>query len=302
VLIKRISANLLLSTATATILTTSLFSIVLLGFLFVPPFAYALTINGTNGNDVLEGTDDVDAIYGNDGNDRIKGYKGGDSLYGGRGDDIIYGGSGDDNIYAWYGDNYVSGGDGDDNIQATGNPAAFADQNNRIFGYAGADIITVNSAGATVRGGTGNDHIELTADSGTGNGFLVYGEWGNDYIRVFDNAATVYGGDGIDHLIGLGEAIHKLNGGNQNDWIEIHTDVASVARGGAGDDLLISTFVGSLYGEDGNDILESRNELASNKMYGGPGADEFRCYGEHDVVMDFSESDGDEILGECESE
>ena len=61
-----------------------------------------------------------------------------------------------------------------------------------------------------------------------------------------------------------------------------------------------STFEGVLRGEDGNDILESATELASNSMVGGPGADEFRCYGANDIVEDFDAAEGDTMLGTCE--
>jgi hypothetical protein len=51
----------------------------------------------------------------------------------------------------------------------------------------------------------------------------------------------------------------------------------------------------------GKNILESATELASNRMTGGSGADEFRCYGANDIVEDFDESEGDTMLGTCES-
>ena len=48
-------------------------------------------------------------------------------------------------------------------------------------------------------------------------------------------------------------------------------------------------------------MVESATELASNRMTGGNGADEFRCYGANDIVEDFDESEGDTMLGTCES-
>jgi Ca2+-binding RTX toxin-like protein len=99
----------------------------------------------------------------------------------------------------------------------------------------------------------------------------------------------------------VGEAVHRLSGGPDNDWLEISTDVPSIANGGDGDDYLKSTFEGELDGGDGDDILESATELASNRMTGGNGADEFRCYGANDIVEDFDADEGDTMLGTCES-
>ena len=111
----------------------------------------------------------------------------------------------------------------------------------------------------------------------------------------------MYGGSGNDHLVGVGEASHELFGGADNDWLEISTDIPSIARGGDGDDYIKSTFEGVLRGEDGNDILESATELASNIMVGRPGSDEFRCYGANDMVDDFDASEGDVMVGDCET-
>lgn len=268
----------------------------------VPIAAFAATINGTNRNDTLEGTDNADRIDGNGGNDKIYGYKGNDILYGGTGDDRIWGGSHNDRIYAWHGDNVVSGGEGSDRIWATGapdDPGSEGDYNT-LRGYGGNDAFIVRQAGATIYGGNGDDNIDAIADAGFG-GFLVYGEGGDDTVKAVDNAAQLHGGDGKDRLVATGEAVHRLWGDADDDYLEIDTDVGSIARGGSGDDYLLSVFEGNLYGEDGNDILESRSELAANNMYGGAGADEFRCNGAFDSVEDFDESEGNTITGECES-
>jgi hypothetical protein len=74
--------------------------------------------------------------------------------------------------------------------------------------------------------------------------------------------------------------------------------VASSAVDGLGDDYLLSTFEGILYGEDGDDILESRGEdIAANRMNGGEGADEFRYYGVQDDVEDLDGEEGNPDSG-----
>jgi len=65
------------------------------------------TINGTNGNDVLKGTDQGDTINGLDGDDVITAGDGFDVVNGGAGDDVIHGG-GDNDV--------LNGGDGADTI------------------------------------------------------------------------------------------------------------------------------------------------------------------------------------------
>jgi len=69
-------------------------------------FSYGdVTINGSDGNDIL---------WGNDGNDTINGESGNDHIVGGRGDDILNGGDGDDTIKGYDGDDLIIGGAGAD--------------------------------------------------------------------------------------------------------------------------------------------------------------------------------------------
>lgn len=76
--------------------------------------AMAAAISGTQGNDTLRGTRQVDQIYGLNGNDTLYGRARGDELYGGAGNDNLYGGSGADDIYGGSGqDNLFGGPDAD---------------------------------------------------------------------------------------------------------------------------------------------------------------------------------------------
>jgi Ca2+-binding RTX toxin-like protein/subtilisin-like proprotein convertase family protein len=69
-------------------------------------FTYGdVTINGSDGNDIL---------WGNDGNDIINGENGDDHIVGGRGDDILSGGDGNDIIKGYDGDDLIIGGKGAD--------------------------------------------------------------------------------------------------------------------------------------------------------------------------------------------
>jgi Ca2+-binding RTX toxin-like protein len=268
--------------------------------------ASAATITGTNGNDVLKGTDSRDTIRAR-GGDRVYAFKGNDLLYGGRGNDRIWGGSGNDQIYAWHGDNYVSGGEGRETIYATGGPTRpggpATDDYNRLYGYGGNDRFIIRQASATIYGGSGHDNVDVAADDlARSGGFRIYTGAGNDYVlAAADNGARVYGRPGNDKLISRGESHNYMFGDDGNDYIQIDHDSGTDAHGGPGNDHLVNVFEGRLHGEDGDDVLESRTESARNFMYGGPGADEFRCNGAFDSVEDYNPDEGDTIVGQCES-
>jgi Ca2+-binding RTX toxin-like protein len=76
--------------------------------------ALAAAISGTQGNDTLRGTRQVDQIYGLNGNDTLSGRARGDELYGGAGNDSLQGSSGADDIYGGSGQDDLFGGSGAD--------------------------------------------------------------------------------------------------------------------------------------------------------------------------------------------
>jgi RTX calcium-binding nonapeptide repeat (4 copies) len=209
-----------------------------------------------------------------------------------------------------HGNNYVSGGEGSDTIMATGainfpHSEEEGDNYNIIYGYGGRDkIIIVRDAGANINGGSDNDEIDARADAGFG-GFKVYAGDGDDKVLAVENAAVIYGGCGADTLEATGEVYHRVYGQLGNDRIRINTDNGSLGDRGAGNDYLLSVFEATLKGGSGDDILESRGQIAANTMYGGPGADEFRCHGGYnnddlysgsplgDSVQDYNKEKGD---------
>jgi uncharacterized protein len=74
------------------------------------------TIEGTNGDDVLRGTDGVDVIMGLGGKDTITGGNEKDVICGGAGDDSLAGGNGDDVLLGGFGVDRLSGDNGDDTL------------------------------------------------------------------------------------------------------------------------------------------------------------------------------------------
>ena len=71
-------------------------------------------INGTSGDDKLDGTREADALNGNAGNDRLSGGRGDDTLNGGSGNDRLSGGRGDDALIGGSGNDDMDGGSGND--------------------------------------------------------------------------------------------------------------------------------------------------------------------------------------------
>jgi Ca2+-binding RTX toxin-like protein len=236
--------------------------------------AFAATIRGNNRDNVLKETDRRDTIHGRGGHDTIYGYRGNDVLYGGRGDDRIWGGAHDDKIYAWHGSNVVTGGRGNDRIWATGSGEGDDIDYNILRGHDGNDRFIVRNSGFTIKGGPGNDNIDAAGDLGGGGpgGTYIYADAGNDYVRSADivngGVVEIDGGPGRDRLIATGEVSFDIFGLDGDDWLHISTFDESFAYGGAGNDYVLSTFIGELYGHEGDDVLESRGDLATNQMRG----------------------------------
>lgn len=84
------------------------------------------TIRGTNGDDVLGGTNGRDVIMGLGGNDVISGFNGDDVICGGAGNDVLSGDNGDDTLFGGLGDDRLDGDRGDD----------------RLVGGPGTDVLT----------------------------------------------------------------------------------------------------------------------------------------------------------------
>lgn len=126
--------------------------------------------NGSNGDDIFEGSDLNDTYNGRGGNDNILGRWGNDRLSGGPGFDAVFGSGGDDRL---------SGGPGDD----------------KLSGEGGRDVLT---------GGSGLDIFYYTAN---GN-FLPGAGHGIDIITDFDPRGR--DGDIITMLINYGFGVSNF--------------------------------------------------------------------------------------------
>jgi Ca2+-binding RTX toxin-like protein len=117
------------------------------------------TLRGTNGNDVIMGTNGSDRIRGRDGNDTICSKGGSDRVRGDDGNDWIDGGDSSDDIQGNDGNDTIRGGDGSD----------------LLLGSDGNDIMCAMGGSDLANGGDGNDKI----DGGSGTD-LINGQSGSD--------------------------------------------------------------------------------------------------------------------------
>jgi Ca2+-binding RTX toxin-like protein len=173
-------------------------------------------INGTEGDDYLDGGSGPDRIRGGRGKDVIFGWDGDDELFGDEEDDYLVGGIGNDRLYGGDGADELSGLDGDDVLR----------------GEAGADELSGGSGSDDIEGGDGDDQIE-------GDSFAssIYGD-GDDRIDGGQGKDDIHGGGGNDVLLG-GTENDYLRGGAGEDYLDA----------GAGDDYL-SGFGEESYGFD----------------------------------------------------
>ncbi len=195
------------------------------------------TIRGTNGDDILAGTDTANTVFGLPGNDDIVGTPKPDNLIGGQGNDIIRGlGSRD----------FIRGGAGNDTIYGgRGGDVLFGEKgNDTIYGEKGNDFISGGNGQDTIYGGKGNDLI-----SGGKGDDRLFGGKGNDVIYGDNGDDLIQGGQGNDVLTGgKGKDRFQLALNAGTDTITDFTvgeDVIELSKGLKFSDLQITQGVGA---------------------------------------------------------
>jgi len=102
-------------------------------------------IEGTAGDDRLEGTDQADQISGKGGNDRLEGEDGNDTLKGGAGNDRLEGDDGADQLNGSKGNDRLKGDDGNDTLTGGAGSDTFVfdveDGDDRITDFGSDDFI-----------------------------------------------------------------------------------------------------------------------------------------------------------------
>ena len=259
----------------------------------------ANTIFGAGGDDVINGDDDNDFLYGEDGDDTIHGDAGKDLIYGDldynyyfdltdgdesyTGNDHLYGDGGEDYIYGGAGDDEIEGGDDKDFLFGE-------EDNDTISGDGDDDYIEGGAGNDIVHGGAGNDIIyggirDEDSETGLSDNTVssgedeLYGDAGDDYILGGNDNDTIYGGDDNDSIFGE-DGEETIDGEDGNDYVE----------GGKDNDLI--------HGGDGNDIIygglrDVNSEEGSSDLSIASGDDEI--YGDEGNDTIFG-GDGDDYI------
>jgi Ca2+-binding RTX toxin-like protein len=170
---------------------------------------------GTEGNDVLNGSDESDFIDGRGGDDVLNGGAGSDQLFGRDGNDTLNGGSGSDQLIPGRGNDTIDGGDSSD----------FLD-----LGFDATVGAVVDLAAGTVTDGTGGVDAISNVENvyGTTAGDTIAGDAGGNQLHGFLGNDVLSGRGGADNVHGY-DGDDTLNGGTGSDYI----------TGGNGDDLFI---------------------------------------------------------------
>lgn len=240
-----------------------------------------MTIVGTLGNDILEGTPLSDIVLGLGGDDTLNGDDGDDLLNGGAGVDTMTGGLGDDTFYVDDAEDEVveTLGGGADTLYTRINYTLAADQEIErlwVWGTLGLTL-TGNDLGNVLFGGAGNDALNGGAGddvlSGGGGADIMTGGGGSDTYYV-DNVGDLVveasgGGSGdtilasIDYSLAPGQEIERLRvfgtagltlTGNERANVLIGGVAGDTLNGGMGDDLLNGRLgVDTMDGGAGND-------------------------------------------------
>lgn len=258
----------------------------------------------TTYNDRIENGAGADVADGGIGDDLISGQSGNDVLQGGDGDDMIFGGNAspvgptviytyddlgnrydtsgnllpeeNDILFGGAGADMIHGGAGNDQLDGgTQNDALIGGSGlDRLMGGAGDDSLAGGSQDDALHGGDGDD--ALTGGDGDD---AMFGDAGNDHLRGGDGADQMDGGAGDDVLNGgIGDDL--IEGGQGNDRLEGSTgnDVltdghgANSFDGGSGDDQLTGgTGIDTMIGGSGDDILSGAG--ARDVLKGGTGND-----------------------------
>jgi hypothetical protein len=236
-------------------------------------------IEGTDDDDALIGGTGDDWLFGKKGNDNIRGDAGVDKIDAGEGDDVIDGGAGNDIVDAGPGSDTVRGGDGNDTIDGH-------DDDDLLDGGAGEDDMDGGDGNDVLRGGAGNDRLAGGDEDDT-----IRGDGGADTLSGDDGSDTVSGGAGDDTLIG-GEGDDTLAGEAGNDRLDGGTE-NDMLRGGQGDDTILGglgddTLQGGpghdvLLGGDGTDLVDGG--LGHDWLTGGAGADVINASGGDDLIL-----------------
>lgn len=172
-----------------------------------------VTLNGTSGNDRLNGTEFADTLNGLAGNDTLDGKGGADRMNGGTGNDIFYVENAGDVVVEL-------SGQGLDSVRSTLASYTLAANVERLYlDGAGNQDGVGNTLANILNGNDGANYLR-----GLGGTDTINGGGGNDRLDGGDGTDTLVGGDGAD----------TLTGGAGRDRFDFNS-VAEIGLGGARD-------------------------------------------------------------------
>jgi Ca2+-binding RTX toxin-like protein len=179
---------------------------------------------GTDLNDILNGSAEVDFLYGYSGDDRLFGFEGNDFLDGGAGADRMAGGAGND-VYSVdsLGDRVIELADqGIDTVRATVDGYRLAN------GVENLEMLDIDGVLGTTAYGNGLDNV-ISAKNGNGYSYndVFFGGAGNDTLLGGTGSDRLNGGTGNDTLNGLADPFSRIRG---------FSDGFDVLTGGSGAD------------------------------------------------------------------
>lgn len=221
-------------------------------------YGRALLVSGNDGANHLIGTAFADTIAGGGGNDVLDGGEGADLISGELGADTLSGGAANDRLAGGDGSDTLNGDAGNDSLDG-------GVDNDLLYGGDGLDKLAGGTGSDQLSGGLGND--KLLGDDGDD---ALQGDAGNDWLDGGAGVDTVSGGDGLDRLFGGADA-DQLLGGLGNDQL-LGGDGNDTVQGDAGNDLLDGgTGADTLAGGLGDDryIVDDAGDVVSEKASEG---------------------------------
>lgn len=150
------------------------------------------TINGTNGRDILIGTDQFDHIRGLGGDDFISGGEGDDYIEGEDGNDVLFGGTGGDRLLGGSGNDALFGGDAADFLNG-------GEGSDALYGGAGLDSLFGGEGRDFLKGGPDQDVFEFFTAAEPPIGIFSPDSTfaSRDFVDDFEGAG-IADGDSID--------------------------------------------------------------------------------------------------------
>ena len=243
------------------------------------------TLNGSNGLDIIIGTDRNETINGNAGDDIIFAGAGNDTINGSSGADEMYGEDGDDEIYGGYGDDILIGGRGNDNLRGgEGNDTyvvGLGDGSDIIYDDNGSNVIRFKDGirPEDLIARHGDNYSIILTNRNTGDSVKIerfrQGTTYRNFVMVFDDGTEMKFDDERSPL-------RNLEGTSGNDTLSsFYSGIKYHA--GAGDDTINgSTGSDEMYGEDGDDTLNGNagddiliGGRGNDNLYGGAGNDTY---------------------------